>query len=95
MGNISEEHFEDIRQSVGRAGRGKDGKGEWRESKLCDMSDNWVKNSIKYVNSSAEDQSDHIVFYEMELEYRKKQGISIPDEEPLKIPHGTMKKLKF
>jgi hypothetical protein len=31
----------------------------------------------------------------MELEYRKKHGISIPDEEPLKIAHGTVKKLDF
>ena len=93
--DITEEHFEQIRQSIGRGGRGKDGKGEWRESKLYKMSDNWVKNSIKYVNSNARHQSDHIIFYEMELEYRKKHGISISDEEPFKIAHGTIKKIEF
>jgi hypothetical protein len=92
---ISEENFEHIRQTIGRSGRGKDGKGEWRESKLSEMSDNWVENSIKWVGNYAEDQNSHVPYYKLELVYRKKHGITISDEDPLTIVHGTIKKIGF
>lgn len=73
--------FEEIRKVIGRSGYGKDGKGEYRETKLSDMSDDWVKNSIEYVKYLAPGQTDHLKYYEMELEYRAKHNITIVDEE--------------
>lgn len=69
--------FEEIRKMIGRSGYGKDGKGEYRTSPLCEMNDEWVKNSIPFVGEDHE----HCKFYKKELEYRKENGISIPDEE--------------
>ena len=67
--------FEQIREKIGRAGHGKDGKGEYRESALKDMSDEWVKASINYVP----DNHPHRRYYINELDYRKNHNIIIPD----------------
>lgn len=67
--------FDKIRQMIGRAGYGKDGKGEYRQAALKDMSDEWVKASIEYVPKN----HPHRRFYEEELVYRKLMNISIPD----------------
>ena len=70
-------NFEQIRELIGRAGYGKDGKGEYREAKLKDMNDNWVKASIDFVDPT----HPHRVYYIKELQYRKENDISIPDTE--------------
>jgi hypothetical protein len=69
--------FEVIRTLIGRSGYGKDGQGEFRSAQLCEMGDDWVKNAIIYVGES----HPHCQYYKQELEYRKKNGISIPDTE--------------
>ena len=73
--------FETIRTKIGRSGYGKDGMGEYRFSTLAEMSDDWVKNSISYVQDIAPSQQGHLPYYEQELEYRKKHGIVISDGE--------------
>lgn len=69
--------FERIREMIGRAGYGKDGKGKYRQAALKDMSDNWVKASIDYVPAD----HPHLKYYKMELEYRLQHGITIEDTE--------------
>lgn len=69
--------FEDIRKMIGRAGYGKDGRGEYRQSALKDMNDNWVRASIDYVPTD----HPHLKYYKMELEYRLEHGITIEDLE--------------
>jgi hypothetical protein len=69
--------FEEIREQIGRAGYGKDGKGEYRQAALKDMSDNWVRASIDYVPKD----HPHLKYYKMELEYRLVRGITIEDLE--------------
>ena len=73
--------FEVIREKIGRGGYGKDGLGDYRFSRLYEMSDDWVKNSIRYVKEIATDEENLIQYYERELEYRKENGITISDEE--------------
>ena len=69
--------FDKIRQIIGRAGYGKDGKGEYRQAALKDMSDEWVKASIEFVPKD----HPHRRFYQDELVYRQLMNISIPDED--------------
>jgi MFS superfamily sulfate permease-like transporter len=69
--------FDQIREKIGRSGYGKDGKGEYRSASLKDMSDAWVKASIDFVN----EYHPHLKYYKMELEYRKNNGIEIPDKD--------------
>lgn len=70
--------FEQIRTKISRAGYGKDQLGQYREAKLCDMSDEWVKAAIVFVG----EEHRHVKYYKMELEYRKKHNIFIEDIEP-------------
>lgn len=69
--------FERIREKIGRSGYGKDGMGEYRQAALKDMSDDWIKGAIDFVQPG----HPHLKFYKKELEYRKEHGIFIPDEE--------------
>lgn len=69
--------FDKIRTLIGRSGYGKDGQGEYRESTLDNMSDNWVSASIDFVT----EDHPHRKFYIQELQYRKENGLSISDTE--------------
>lgn len=69
--------FTEIREMIGRSGYGKDGKGEYRQTALKDMNDNWVKASIEFVPID----HPHREYYIEELKYRKENDISIPDTE--------------
>lgn len=69
--------FDKIRQMIGRAGYGKDGKNKYRKAALKDMSDEWVKASIEFVPKD----HPHRRFYQDELVYRQLMNISIPDED--------------
>jgi hypothetical protein len=69
--------FDKIRTLIGRSGYGKDGQGEFRESILSEMSDNWVSASIDFVDS----EHPHRKFYQQELDYRKENSITIEDTE--------------
>ena len=69
--------FEEIREKIGRAGYGKDGRGEYREAALSKMSDNWVKASIDFVPID----HPHRALYIKELEYRNENNIVIKDVE--------------
>mgnify|MGYP003642474818 CR=1 FL=1 len=75
--NYVEPPFTEIRKSIGRSGYGKDGKGEFRESALEHMSDEWVKASIGFVG---EDHPHH-GYYIQELHYRRENNIVIEDTE--------------
>ena len=44
--------FDQIREVIGRSGYGKDGKGEYINARLSDMSDAWVTNSIDFFQTS-------------------------------------------
>ena len=47
--SINEKHpFKIIRQSLHRGSRGKYGKGKFTWTPLCEMDDEWIKNSITY-----------------------------------------------
>ena len=59
--------FEKVRTIIYRAGYGKDGLGEYRESLLCDMNDGWIEASISYVTK----EHPHRKYYIKELNYRK------------------------
>ena len=65
-----------IREYVGRGGYGKDGTGEYRQSLLKDMSDDWVLNSITYVMDKFPVLA---MVYQRELDYRKDNNITIED----------------
>jgi len=69
--------FDRIREMIGRAGYGKDGKGSYRQAALKDMSDAWIAASIEYVPKD----HPHRKYYIEELTYRKLMNISIPDED--------------
>lgn len=69
--------FDKIREMIGRAGYGKDGKGSYRQAALKDMSDAWVVASIEYVPKD----HPHRKYYIEELSYRKLMNISIPDKD--------------
>jgi hypothetical protein len=69
--------FDKIRETIGRAGYGKDGKGPFRQAALKDMNDAWVAASIDYVPKD----HPHRKYYIEELAYRKLMNISIPDAD--------------
>ena len=69
--------FDRIRETIGRAGYGKDGKGPYRQAALKDMNDAWVAASIDYVPKD----HPHRKYYIEELAYRKLMNISIPDTD--------------
>jgi hypothetical protein len=69
--------FAEIREKIGRSGYGKDGKGEYRESSLSKMNDNWVEASINFVP----DNHPHRKYYIEEMKYRQDNDISIADPE--------------
>jgi hypothetical protein len=69
--------FTEIREQIGRSGYGKDGMGEYRQSSLSNMSDNWVAASIDFVPID----HPHRSYYIQELEYRKENNIVIEDTE--------------
>ena len=69
--------FDKIRETIGRAGYGKDGKGPFRQAALKDMNDAWVAASIDYVPKD----HPHRKYYIEELAYRKLMNISIPDTD--------------
>lgn len=65
--------FESIREVIGRSGFGKDGKGDYKSAALKDMEDEWVANSIPYVNEQYLKR-----LYQKELDYRKENNITKP-----------------
>tara|TARA_R110000796_G_scaffold8536_13_gene27931 strand:- start:2668 stop:3147 length:480 start_codon:yes stop_codon:yes gene_type:complete len=66
-----------LREITGRSGYGKNGDEEFRCSLLKDMSDEWVTNSIDYVDDTEIKQ-----LYVRELEYRKEKGIKVLEGGP-------------
>lgn len=89
LGDIVEYYSTDsielLRTVMYRSGYGKDGKGEFRKFLLMDMSDEWVKSSIDYVNSriNSGQPGNYLKvlpeIYQKELDYRKSVGIYIKD----------------
>ncbi len=69
--------FEEIRDKIGRSGYGKDGTGEYRQAKLSEMNDDWVKASINFVPND----HPHKKYYIQELKYREDNNIVIEDIE--------------
>jgi len=69
--------FEEIRDKIGRSGFGKDGTGEYRQAKLSEMNDDWVKASINFI----QDDHPHKKYYIQELKYREDNNITIEDLE--------------
>jgi hypothetical protein len=76
---------EQLRQYLGRVGYGKDGTGEFRYTSLCDMSDNYLDNSIKYVKNQLILYPNNVMLsftlnlYKREKSYRSKHKITIED----------------
>ncbi len=70
--------FEEIRKVLFRGGRGKDGMQELKYVALDSMSDKWIEATIDYENSWRPDNR-FLKYYHEELEYRKKNNISIED----------------
>lgn len=71
--------FEVIRESLHRGGRGKDGDKPLTFVPISKMSDNWLKNCIKYNKQIGQEKSYHSKMYTKELIYRKKNKITIED----------------
>lgn len=70
----------EIRKLIGRGGYGKNGNGPYRSKKLCEMSNEWIKASIAYVRKD-KSQKANLKWYKLELKYREKYNIYIPDEK--------------
>lgn len=73
--------FEEIRKYYCRGGRGKNGTQPLKWVPLCKMSDEWLKNSIKYNIDRKMGDSNANYLYNKELEYRTKFNISIQDND--------------
>jgi len=71
--------FEKIRQHFERGGRGKSGKETLKWVPLCEMSNSWLKNCIKYNNRLNKQDCIPNTLYKKELDYRSKNGIFIED----------------
>ena len=84
MSIYSDAPFEVVRKSFHRGGRGVDGKQPLTWVLLCDMSDEWLKATIKYlkINRASyrnEKNSGIGNLYQRELDYRKENNISVPE----------------
>ena len=66
----TDDNFEDIRQHVYRGSYGADGKQPLEWVRLCDMSDEHLKNLIKYKTDNNETKDVHFWAYCREMEYR-------------------------
>jgi hypothetical protein len=71
--------FEEIRKAYCRGGRGKNGDQPLKWVPLCEMSDEWLKNCIKYNDELGLSKSISTSLYYKELEYRQQMGITIED----------------
>lgn len=76
----SDAPFEVVRESFHRGGRGKDGKQPLTWVPMSEMSDSWLENCITYNNERNMDMSFANMMYQKELDYRKENNISIPEE---------------
>lgn len=76
----TDDPIEEIRKFLFRGGYGKDMKGKYREVKLQDMSNDWVKAVIVYENEHRP-RNYLIPIYEAELKYREENNIKIEDNE--------------
>jgi hypothetical protein len=70
--------YEEIRKVLYRGGRGKDGTEELKYVPLNEMSNEWVKAVITYEEGLRPDNK-YLKYYRQEVEYRKKNNISIED----------------
>jgi len=68
----SDAPYEIIRENYHRGGRGKDGLQPLTWVPLSKMSNEWLKNCIKYNNDQGMKKSDSTYWYRKELRYRKK-----------------------
>lgn len=75
----SDAPFEIIRENYHRGGRGKNGDEPLKWVPLSKMSDEWLKNSIKYNNERGMSKSDGNYWYNKELKYRQIMNIFIED----------------
>lgn len=71
--------FELIRQYYCRGGRGKDGTGPLTWVPLNAMNDEWLAACITYNEGLGLGESVSNEMYKKEIEYRKENGISIPE----------------
>lgn len=71
--------YEEIRKYYCRGGRGIDGTQPLKWVPLCEMSDEWLKNCIKYNIDRKMGDSNANYLYNKELQYRKSNGILIND----------------
>lgn len=75
----SNDNIEDIRKVYCRGGRGKDGMQPLKWVPLCEMSNLWIENCIKYNNERGLKSSISNYLYKKELKYRQQMGIFIED----------------
>lgn len=75
----SDDSYEKIRVSYHRGGRGKNGDEPLKWVPMSEMSDEWLKNCIKYNDDRGAGMCDSTYWYAKELRYRKRMNISIKD----------------
>jgi len=75
----SDAPYEIIRENYHRGGRGKDGLQPLTWVPLSKMSNEWVKNCIKYNDDRGMSKSDSNYWYNKELKYRQRMEIFIED----------------
>jgi len=73
-----EENIETLRKYLKRGGRGKNGDQPLKYVPICEMSDEWLANTITYETEHRPD-NDWIQLYKWELKYRKDNGINITE----------------
>lgn len=72
--------YEEIRKYYCRGGRGKNGNQPLKWVPLCEMSNSWLENCIKYNKKIRLDNHISTCLYNKELDYRNKIGIIINDD---------------
>lgn len=91
--SVSEKHpFKIIRQALHRGSKGKDNKGDFTWTPLCEMDDEWIKNSITYNKEKGLDKGYANKFYKKELVYRKRNNITIKSNDSKKKANTTNSK---
>lgn len=80
MGIDSTAHHGILRENMYRGGYGKDGRGDYVSTLMSEMSDEYLDNLIKYMETVEEYRNKYYPMYLYEKDYRRQHNIKIEDK---------------